>query len=213
MSASADEQTLLVFASSDVDPGHFYVFDRAKKTLLEVINQRPDLKGLRAGAAQTHHLPRRRWHDDSRLPHAAARCNRSPRDCRRIVMPHGGPSARDDWGFDWLSQFYAQRGFVVLQPNYRGSTGYGDDWYKENGFKSWKTSIGDICDAGRWMVSQGMADASKLAIVGWSYGGYAALQVERAGSGSVQGRGGGGAGGGSGAAEGAVARRSPIRSW
>ena len=92
-------------------------------------------------------------------------------------MPHGGPSARDEWGFDWLSQFYAQRGFVVLQPNYRGSSGYGDDWYQENGFKSWKTSIGDICDAGRWMVAQGMADPAKLAIVGWSYGGYAALQV------------------------------------
>jgi dipeptidyl aminopeptidase/acylaminoacyl peptidase len=92
-------------------------------------------------------------------------------------MPHGGPAARDEWGFDWLVQFFAQRGFVVLQPNYRGSSGYGDNWYMENGFKSWKTSIGDVRDGGKWLVSQGMADASKLAIFGWSYGGYAALQV------------------------------------
>jgi dipeptidyl aminopeptidase/acylaminoacyl peptidase len=92
-------------------------------------------------------------------------------------MPHGGPAARDEWGFDWLSQYFAQRGFVVLQPNYRGSSGYGDDWYMENGFQSWKISIGDVRDGGKWLVSQGMADASKLAIFGWSYGGYAALQV------------------------------------
>jgi dipeptidyl aminopeptidase/acylaminoacyl peptidase len=91
-------------------------------------------------------------------------------------MPHGGPSARDEWGFDWLAQYYAAAGYAVIQPNYRGSTGYGDDWYENNGFQSWKTAIGDVADAGRWLVSQGIADPSKLAIVGWSYGGYAALQ-------------------------------------
>ena len=71
----------------------------------------------------------------------------------------------------------AQRGFVVLQPNYRGSEGYGSAWFANNGFRGWKTSIGDVADAGRWLVKQGMADPSKLAVVGWSYGGYAALQA------------------------------------
>jgi len=175
-SSSADEQVLLVFASSDVDAGHFYVFDRAKKTLVEVITQRPDLKGRALAPRRPISYPAA---DGTIIP-AYLTLPPGVTDAKglpAIVMPHGGPSWRDDWGFDWLSQFYAQRGFVVLQPNYRGSTGYGDDWYNENGFKSWKTSIGDICDAGRWMVAQGMADASKLAIVGWSYGGYAALQV------------------------------------
>jgi dipeptidyl aminopeptidase/acylaminoacyl peptidase len=93
-----------------------------------------------------------------------------------IVMPHGGPSARDEWGFDWLSQFFVNRGYAVLQPNFRGSSGYGESWFQDNGFKSWKTAVGDVNDAGRWLVSQGIADPSRLAIVGWSYGGYAALQ-------------------------------------
>jgi len=174
--SSADEQTLLVFASSDVDPGHFYVFDRAKKTLAEAITLRPELKGMQLAPRRPITYPAA---DGTKipgyltLPPGVTEAKGLP----AIVMPHGGPSWRDDWGFDWLSQFYAQRGFVVLQPNYRGSTGYGDDWYAENGFKSWKTSIGDISDAGRWMVAQGMADPAKLAIVGWSYGGYAALQA------------------------------------
>ena len=93
-----------------------------------------------------------------------------------IVMPHGGPSARDEWGFDWLAQYFANQGFAVLQPNYRGSSGYGDDWYQKNGFQSWKIAIGDVNDSGRWLVSEGIADPAKLAIFGWSYGGYAALQ-------------------------------------
>jgi dipeptidyl aminopeptidase/acylaminoacyl peptidase len=92
-----------------------------------------------------------------------------------IVLPHGGPSARDEWGFDWLSQFYASRGFAVLQPNFRGSAGYGDAWFEKNGFRSWELAIGDVLAAGRWLVSEGIADPAKLSIVGWSYGGYAAL--------------------------------------
>jgi dipeptidyl aminopeptidase/acylaminoacyl peptidase len=98
------------------------------------------------------------------------------KDLPAIVMPHGGPSARDYWRFDWLAQFYASRGYVVLQPNFRGSTGYGEDFFHQNGFRSWPTAIGDVLDAGKWLVAQGMARADRLAIVGWSYGGYAALQ-------------------------------------
>ena len=93
-----------------------------------------------------------------------------------IMMPHGGPGNRDEWGFDWLAQFFAHRGFVVLQPNFRGFTGYGEAWTHGNGFVGWRTSIGDVNDAGRWLVKQGMAAPGELAIVGWSYGDYAALQ-------------------------------------
>jgi dipeptidyl aminopeptidase/acylaminoacyl peptidase len=93
-----------------------------------------------------------------------------------IVLPHGGPSARDEWGFDWLPQFLASRGYAVLQPNFRGSEGYGDAWFAENGFRGWEASIGDVTASGRWLLSQG-ADPQRLAILGWSYGGYAALQA------------------------------------
>jgi dipeptidyl aminopeptidase/acylaminoacyl peptidase len=92
------------------------------------------------------------------------------------VLPHGGPSSRDEWGFDWLAQFLAARGYVVIQPNYRGSSGYGDEFQNENGFRNWRTSIADVADAARYLVNEGIADKSRLAIVGWSYGGYAALQ-------------------------------------
>ena len=103
-------------------------------------------------------------------------------------MPHGGPSARDEWGFDWLAQYFANRGYAVLQPNYRGSAGYGDDWFQKNGFQSWRTAIGDVNDAGRWLVSQGIADPAKLGdlrLVLWRLCG---APVRRRRSGAVQGR-------------------------
>ncbi len=176
LSASADEQILLVVAESDVDAGHYYVFDRTKKTLQETLLSRPEMKGVNLSpvkaitytAADGTQIPAYLT-----LPPGVTDAKNLP----AIVMPHGGPASRDEWGFDWLVQFYAHRGFAVLQPEFRGSAGYGDKWYMDNGFKSWKTAIGDVCDAGRWLVAQGMADASKLAIVGWSYGGYAALQA------------------------------------
>jgi len=93
-----------------------------------------------------------------------------------IVLPHGGPNERDEAGFDWLTQFFAARGFAVLQPNFRGSWGYGDAWFEKNGFKSWAIAVGDVSAGGHWLVNEGIADPSKLAIVGWGYGGYAALQ-------------------------------------
>ena len=91
-------------------------------------------------------------------------------------MPQGAPSERDQGGFNWLTQYYAARGYVVLQPNFRGAGTYGDAWYLTNSLKSWDTAVSDVVASGKWLVSSGMADPTKLAIVGWSYGGYAALQ-------------------------------------
>jgi dipeptidyl aminopeptidase/acylaminoacyl peptidase len=93
-----------------------------------------------------------------------------------VVLPHGGPSSRDDWGFDWLAQFLAARGYAVIQPNYRGSSGYGEEWEGKNGFRAWRTAIDDVSASARYLIAQGIANPQRLAIVGWSYGGYAALQ-------------------------------------
>lgn len=93
-------------------------------------------------------------------------------------MPHGGPESRSCLVFDWLAQFFAHQGYAVLQPNFRGSVGYGSDWLVTNGFQSWETAIGDVNDGARWLVSEGIANGDQLAAVGWSYGGYAALQSE-----------------------------------
>src|SRR5690606_31583784 len=70
----------------------------------------------------------------------------SARGVPALVMPHGGPEARDEWNFDWLAQYFANRGYAVLQPNFRGSAGYGDAWFHKNGFQNWSAAIGDISD-------------------------------------------------------------------
>jgi dipeptidyl aminopeptidase/acylaminoacyl peptidase len=90
-------------------------------------------------------------------------------------MPHGGPWSRDRWGFDPDVQFLASRGYAVLQPNFRGSTGYGLA-FTTAGFKQWGRKMqDDITDGVQWAVQEGIADPRRVAIFGASYGGYAVL--------------------------------------
>ncbi|HEY0116987.1 MAG TPA: S9 family peptidase [Allosphingosinicella sp.] len=172
--ASDDENKLLIVAASDNDPGQYYLYDRATRQLAPLLRARPQLEGV---ALATVRPVTYRAADGTQIPaYLTLPPNGGGRGLPAIVLPHGGPAARDEWGFDWLAQYFANRGFAVLQPNFRGSSGYGEAWYRENGFRAWRTAIGDVNDAGRWLVSEGIADPAKLAIVGWSYGGYAALQ-------------------------------------
>jgi pimeloyl-ACP methyl ester carboxylesterase len=173
--SSLDENILLVRAGSDSDAGVYYIFDRKARHLETFLVVRNELEGVKLATVKSVAYPAA---DGTLIPAylTLPPGKESAKGLPAIVMPHGGPSARDEWGFDWLPQFFANRGFAVLQPNYRGSVGYGDAWFKENGFKSWRIAIGDVLDGGRWLSAQGIADPAKLAIVGWSYGGYAALQ-------------------------------------
>ena len=172
--ASADEAKLLILASSDTNPGMFYRFDKATRKLEEVLPIRGQLTGVPMGSMKAVSYPAA---DGTQIPaYLTLPPGSTGKGIPAIVMPHGGPGARDEWGFDWLVQYFAVRGFAVLQPNFRGSTGYGSSWYQKNGFKSWRIAIGDVNDAGRWLQSQGIAAPGKLGIFGWSYGGYAALQ-------------------------------------
>ena len=173
--SSMDESKLLIRAGGDRDPGVYYLFDKKLRQLETLLVVRGDLEGVKlAGVKPIHYQAA----DGTMIPGYLTLPPGvdTPKDLPAIVMPHGGPSARDYWGFNWLAQFYASRGYVVLQPNFRGSTGYGDEFFKQNGFRSWPTAIGDVLDAGRWLVAQGIASPDKMAVVGWSYGGYAALQ-------------------------------------
>jgi dipeptidyl aminopeptidase/acylaminoacyl peptidase len=173
--SSMDENKLLICAGSDHDPGVYYLFDKKQRQLETFLVVRGDLEGVKLASVKPVHYQAA---DGTMIPGYLTLPPgiESPKNLPAIVMPHGGPDARDYWGFDYLAQFYASRGYVVLQPNFRGSTGYGDDFFNKNGFRSWSTAIGDVLDAGRWLVAQGIASPDKLAVVGWSYGGYAALQ-------------------------------------
>jgi len=92
-----------------------------------------------------------------------------------VVLPHGGSQARDYLMFDWLTQFLASRGYAVLQPQFRGSTGFGDA-FREAGYRQWGGLMqDDVTDGVRAMIDQGVADPHRVCIVGASYGGYAAL--------------------------------------
>jgi len=172
---SWDGSKKLVYADAGGVPGRFYLYDTAAAKLGPLVAVHPALDGVTLGRQSAVTFAAR---DGTVIPgYLTLPPGRTDaRGLPGIVMPHGGPSARDTAGFDWLAQFFAAQGYAVLQPNFRGSAGYGDAFFADNGFRSWPLAIGDVNDGGRWLVRQGV-DARKLAIFGWSYGGYAALQA------------------------------------
>jgi dipeptidyl aminopeptidase/acylaminoacyl peptidase len=172
--ASQDGNRLLLWAGADVEPGRYYLYDKAAKSLAEVTPGRPELVGYKLSPVKPVSY---KAEDGTQIPaYLTLPPGSDGKNIPAIVMPHGGPASRDEWGFDWLAQYFAQRGYAVLQPNFRGSAGYGEAWFEKNGYQSWRTAIGDVVDGGRWLSAQGIAAPGKLAIAGWSYGGYAALQ-------------------------------------
>jgi len=174
--ANDDESRILLIASSDTDPGTLYLYEKESRSLSELLPLRDPLVGVEMGAMTPISYPAG---DGTEIPgYLTLPLGSDGKNLPTIIMPHGGPEARDEWGFDWMVQFFTSQGYAVVQPNFRGSSGYGDAWFGKNGYQAWETAIGDVNDAGRWAVAQGIADPEKLAIVGWSYGGYAALQSQ-----------------------------------
>ncbi len=174
LDTSWDENRILLFAQADDDPGTYYVFDRSKRELMVITPVRQQLEGRLLAKTKPIAYPAA---DGTSIPgYLTLPPGKEGKGLPLIVMPHGGPSSRDTWGFDWMAQFFAAKGYAVLQPNYRGSSGYGEDWIGDNGFQGWRQAIGDINDGARWAIASGLADKDRVGIVGWSYGGYAALQ-------------------------------------
>jgi dipeptidyl aminopeptidase/acylaminoacyl peptidase len=100
---------------------------------------------------------------------------RDPKGLPLVVLPHGGPASRDTPGFDWWAQALASRGYAVLQPNFRGSDGFGRG-FREAGYGQWGRKMQtDLSDGVRYLAGQGTIDPARVCIVGASYGGYAAL--------------------------------------
>ena len=174
--ASDDGTKVLVYGGADNDPGRYLLFDRTAKKLGQLLPSRPELEGRSLATVRSISYAAR---DGVSVPAylTLPPGKESAKGLPAVVLPHGGPASRDEWGFDWLPQYFAAQGYAVIQPNFRGSAGYGEGWQNENGFRNWRTAINDIVDAGRHLAKEGVADANRIAIVGWSYGGYAALQA------------------------------------
>ena len=170
---SWDKRYYLVLVGSDQDPGTYYRLDTQAANLQEIFPRRPEFSNYRLAVKQPVSYPAR---DDVQIPgYLTLPTDMEASKLPAVILPHGGPESRDIWDFDWLSQYFAARGYAVLQSNFRGSGGYGDEWAGEGGYRQWREAVDDINDGVGWLIEQGIADPGRVCIVGWSYGGYAAL--------------------------------------
>lgn len=171
-----EEQKYLIYVGSDRTRGRYYFYDRAvgNPTLLtelapwlaeeDMVAMHPVTYTSRDGLTIEAYL-------SLPLPYTPETAKALP----VVVHPHGGPWARDSWGYSAEVQFLCNRGYAVFQMNFRGSTGYGRK-FLEASYKQWGQAMqDDITDGVNWLISQGIADAKRIAIYGGSYGGYATL--------------------------------------
>ncbi len=167
------ENNYIFRAYSDKNPGMFYLYNNETKNIQKLNSINPKLKETdlcnvnpikfraRDGLVIPGYLTLPKRDKQEKLP--------------VVVIPHGGPWWRDEWEYSSAVQFLANRGYAVLQLNYRGSTGYGKDYWSA-GFKQWGRKMqDDISDGVKWLIDEGIADKNKIAIFGASFGGYAAL--------------------------------------
>ena len=172
-SESDDETKRTVWVGSDKVTGRFYYDADGQETATLLCDRTPWLKEDQMADMKPITYTSRDGltiHGYLTLPKG-----REAKNLPVVINPHGGPWARDGWGFNNEAQFLANRGYAVLQMNFRGSTGYGRKFW-ETSFKQWgKTMQDDITDGVQWLVEQGTADPERVAIYGGSYGGYATL--------------------------------------
>lgn len=172
-SGTRAEDRYIVAAYNDRTPGARYLYDVKANTLSKLADINPKLPEAQMARIQPVTYQSRdglTLHGYLTLPPG-----REAKDLACVVNPHGGPWARDSWGFNAETQFLANRGFCVLQINFRGSTGYGRKFW-EAGFGQWGLAMqDDITDGVHWLVKQGIADPKRIGIYGGSYGGYATL--------------------------------------
>ncbi len=172
-SSTKDERLWLLTAYSDTEPGERYLFDRQTKNLTLQYRLREKLNRDYLAPMKS---VRYKSSDGLEIPAYLTLPKGIPaRNLPVVIHPHGGPWARDTWGYDTFAQFYANRGYAVLQPNFRGSTGYGKKFI-DAGNKQWGDKMQDDITWGvKHLVAQGIADQKRVGIMGGSYGGYATL--------------------------------------
>lgn len=171
-SATDDGRLAVVFVSSDVNPGDYYLFDTTTKKADYLRGMRSWIDPRSMRPMQPIELAAR---DGTKLHGYVTRpVGEGP--APMVVLPHGGPHwVRDIWAYDPEVQLLASRGYAVLQVNFRGSGGYGVD-FERSGYRNWGTTMqDDLTDATRWAIDAGIAHRDRICIYGASYGGYAAL--------------------------------------
>lgn len=172
-SMSRDRNRLLVWSGADTDPGSLYLFDRIANRFDLIAPTNRHLADKRLSKMQS---VRYRARDGLEIQaYLTLPAGREARGLPLIVMPHGGPYVRDNWGYDPWVQYLAAKGYAVLQPNYRGSTGFGREFLAA-GDGQWGRGMQDDADDGlKWLVARGTVDAKRVCMMGASYGGYAAM--------------------------------------
>lgn len=171
-SADAAEKRFIVYSTNSRDPGFYSLVDRGQTH--EIMRLGEHYPGLASQSLQPMQPMSFAARDGLTIPgYLTLPEGAGPHPF--IIMPHGGPNVRDTQSFQFDVQFLASRGYGVLQPNFRGSSGYGAE-FERAGHGEWGLKMqDDLTDAARQMIGQGLADPERLCIVGWSYGGYAAL--------------------------------------
>jgi dienelactone hydrolase len=172
-SFTADEQLLLINANSDTEPGQTFLFDRRTRKLtpqFRVYEKLPrehlaEMKAVTFKSSDGLSIPA-----FLTLPKGA-----EARNLPAVIVPHGGPWYRDSWGYNPFAQFLANRGYAVLQPNFRGSTGYGKKFLNAANNEWGQKMQDDITWGVKYLVAEGIADPRRVGIMGGSYGGYATL--------------------------------------
>ncbi|MGH7605156.1 MAG: alpha/beta fold hydrolase [Gemmatimonadaceae bacterium] len=172
-STTNDERIWMVVASSDREPGERYIFDRNTKKL--TFQYRAYDKLPRAALAVSKPISYAST-DGLVIPaYLTLPVGVAPKNLPLVVFPHGGPWARDNWGYNPIAQFLANRGYAVLQPNFRSSTGYGKKFLNAGNNEWGQKMQDDLTNGVRYLVAQGTVDPKRVGILGGSYGGYAVL--------------------------------------
>jgi dipeptidyl aminopeptidase/acylaminoacyl peptidase len=171
--SSPDKKMLVIQASSDVDQGTYYLFDSENVKLQKLGTSYPELDQKTLGT-MTNIVYKAA--DGTEIPgYLTVPSGAEKKNLPLIVMPHDGPAQRDTWEFSFLRTFLANRGYAVLQMNFRGTAGFGQKWQLA-AHQDWGgLTYSDIQDATRWAVSEGIADPKRICIMGWGFGGYQAL--------------------------------------
>ena len=173
VSRTKDEQVWLVTAVSDTEPGQTFLFDRKAHALTPQFKIREKLP--RADLAEMKSVTYRSS-DGLEIPaYLTLPKGLQPKNLPALIIPHGGPWGRDEWGYNSLAQFFANRGYAVLMPNFRGSTGYGRKFLDAGNLEWGRKMQDDVTWGVKYLVSEGIADPKRVGILGGSYGGYATL--------------------------------------